>query len=81
MFEFLTKYVIFTISADFQNFADMVNYYAFTKQDEIIRIQNLRNPEHVMVVSKDGPLLETNMDEIEQVIVQNIWKKDAEFME
>ena len=62
--------------------ADMiVNYYAFTKQDEIIRIQNLRNPEHVMVISKDGTLLETNMDEIEQVIVQNIWKKDAEFME
>ena len=62
--------------------ADMiVNYYAFTKQDEIIRIQNLRNPEHVMVISKDGTLLETNMDEIEQVIVQNILKKDAEFME
>ena len=59
----------------------IVNYYAFTKQDEIIRIQNLRNPEHVMVISKDGTLLETNMDEIEQVIVQNIWKKDAEFME
>ena len=62
--------------------ADMiVNYYTFTKQDEIIRIQNLRNPEHVMVISKDGTLLETNMDEIEQVIVQNILKKDAEFME
>ena len=62
--------------------ADMiVNYYAFTKQDEIIRILNLRNPEHAMVISKDGTLLETNMDEIEQVIVQNIWQKDAEFME
>ena len=59
----------------------IVNYYAFTKQDEIIRIQNLRNPEHVMVIFKDGPLFEINMDEIEQVIVQNIWKKDAEFME
>lgn len=62
--------------------ADMiVNYYAFTKQDEIIRILNLRNPEYTMVISKDGTLLETNMDEIEQVIVQDIWKKDAEFME
>lgn len=62
--------------------ADMiVNYYDFTKQDEIIRILNLRNPEHTMVISKDGTLLETNMDEIEQVIVQDIWKKDAEFME
>lgn len=62
--------------------ADMiVNYYAFTKQNEIIRILNLRNPKHAMVISKDGTLLETNMDEIEQVIVQKIWKKDAEFME
>ena len=62
--------------------ADMiVNYYAFTKQDEIIRILNLRHPEHAMVISKDGTLLESNMDEIEQVIVKNIWQKDAGFLE
>ena len=62
--------------------ADMiVNNYAFTKQDEQIRILNLKNPEHAMVISEDGTLLETNMDEIEQVIVQNIWQKDSEFME
>jgi hypothetical protein len=34
-----------------------------------------------MVIPEDGQLLETNMDEIEQVIVQNIWQKDSEFME
>lgn len=62
--------------------ADMiVNNYAFTKQDEQIRILNLKNPDHAMVISEDGKLLETNMDEIEQVIVQNIWQKDSEFME
>lgn len=62
--------------------ADMiVNNYAFTKQDEQIRILNLKNPDHAMVISADGKLLETNMDEIEQVIVQNIWQKDSEFME
>lgn len=62
--------------------ADMiVNNYAFTKQDELIRILNLKNPDHAMVISEDGKLLETNMDEIEQVIVQNIWQKDSEFME
>lgn len=62
--------------------ADMiVNNYAFTKEDEQIRILNLKNPDHAMVISEDGKLLETNMDEIEQVIVQNIWKKDSEFME
>lgn len=62
--------------------ADMiVNNYAFTKQDEQVRILNLKNPDHAMVISEDGKLLETNMDEIEQVIVQNIWQKDSEFME
>ncbi len=62
--------------------ADMiVNNYAFTKQDEQIRILNLKNPDHAMVISEDGKLFETNMDEIEQVIVQNIWQKDSEFME
>ena len=34
-----------------------------------------------MVISEDGKMLETNMDEIEQVIVLNIWEKDSEYME
>ena len=68
--------------AEIADKADMiVNNYAFTKQNEQIRILNLKNPEHAMVISEDGKLLETNMDEIEQVIVQNIWQKDSEFME
>lgn len=62
--------------------ADMIiNHYAFTRKDGNISILNLRKPNRAMVISENGKLLETNMDEIEQVIVQNIWKKDSEYME
>ena len=60
--------------------ADMIiRNYAFTRKDNVISILNLKNPEHAMVISPDGTMLETNMDEIEQVIVLNIWKNDAEY--
>ena len=58
----------------------IVEGYAFTRTENGIRILNLRNPEHAMFISEDGKMLETNMDEIEQVIVQNIWTKDREYM-
>ena len=62
--------------------ADMiVNNYAFTRHDGAISILNLKNPNRAMLLAEDGQMLETNMDEIEQVIVMNIWKKDSEFME
>ena len=68
--------------AEIADNADMiVNGYAFSRKDGFIRVLNLRNPEHAMVISEDEKMLETNMDEIEQVIVQNIWKKDSEYME
>ncbi len=59
----------------------IVDGYAFTKKEDGISILNLRKPEHAMFISEEGKLLETNMDEIEQVIVQNIWAKDREYME
>ena len=62
--------------------ADMiVSNYAFTRHDGAISILNLKNPNRAMLLAEDGQMLETNMDEIEQVIVMNIWKKDSEFME
>ena len=64
------------------NKADMIiNNYAFTRKDGTISVLNLKHPERAMVISEDGKMLETNMDEIEQVIVLNIWKKDSEYME
>lgn len=62
--------------------ADMIiNNYAFTRKDDNIKILNLRHPASAMLISNDGKMLETNMDEIEQSIVLNIWKKDSEYME
>lgn len=62
--------------------ADMIiNNYAFTRQDDNIKILNLRHPASAMIISSDGKMLETNMDEIEQSIVLNIWKNDSEYME
>ncbi|MBQ7159714.1 MAG: hypothetical protein IJS09_09905 [Treponema sp.] len=62
--------------------ADMIiNNYAFTRKNGTISVLNLRKPNRAMILSESGKMLETNMDEIEQVIVQNIWKKDSEYME
>lgn len=59
----------------------IVDGYAFTRKEDGISILNLKNPDHAMFISEEGKMLETNMDEIEQVIVQNIWAKDREYME
>ena len=61
--------------------ADMiVNNYAFTRHDGAISILNLKNPNRAMLLAEDGQMLETNMDEIEQVIVMNIWRSFVEPM-
>ena len=58
--------------------ADMIiNGYAFTREENRIRILNLNNPE----ISEDGTVLETTMDDIEICIVTDYWKSDREFME
>ncbi len=62
--------------------ADMiVRGYAFTRKGDNISVLNLNNGRSAMLLSPEGKLLETNMDPIEQVIVLNIWDKDAEYME
>ena len=46
--------------------ADMiVNGYAFTRENNQIRILNLNNLEKALVISEDGKVLETTMDDIE----------------
>ena len=50
--------------------ADMIiNGYAFTREKNRIRILNLNNPEKALVISEDGTVLETTMDDIEICIV------------
>ena len=62
--------------------ADMiVNGYAFTRENNQIRILNLNNLEKALVISEDGKVLETTMDDIEIRIVLDYSNSDCEFME
>ena len=62
--------------------ADMIiRGYAFTREDEWIRVFNLNDRESSLVMLPDGTMLETNMDEIEQALVMDIWGKNAKYME
>ena len=62
--------------------ADMiVNGYAFTRDNDQIRINNLNNLDKALVISEDGKVLETTMDDIEIRIVLDYWNSDREFME
>ena len=62
--------------------ADMIiRGYAFTRADALIRILNLNDRESSMVITSDGIMVETNMDEIEQALVLDIWQKDSKYME
>ena len=62
--------------------ADMiVNGYAFTRENNQIRILNLNNLEKALVLSEDGKVLETTLDDIEIRIVLDYWNSDCEFME
>ena len=62
--------------------ADMIiRGYAFTREDALIRILNLNDRESSMVITSDGTMVETNMDEIEQALALDIWQKDSKYME
>lgn len=62
--------------------ADMiVNGYAFTRENGQIRVLNLNNLDKALVMSEDGRVLQTTMDDIEIRIVLDYWNSDREFME
>ena len=62
--------------------ADMiVRGYAFTKEGDWIRVFNINDGFSAMLINKDGAMLETNMNEIEQALVLKIWKNDSKYME
>ena len=62
--------------------ADMiVNGYAFTQNKEGCRILNLNRPDKATVLSKDGEVLETSMDDIEIQIVKSYLERNRNFME
>lgn len=61
--------------------ADMiVNGYAFTNDNDWIRVLNLNCPNHSAVIYGEK-IVETNMDDIENEIVMEYYKKNKVFME
>ena len=62
--------------------ADMiVNGYAFTRENDQIRILNLNNLDKALVISEDGKVLETTMDDIELAIVQDYYSRNRKHLE
>ena len=62
--------------------ADMiVNGYAFTKAGQNIRILNLNNPNRAAVINKEADVIETNMEDIEIVIVTDYYNRNKKYME
>lgn len=54
----------------------IVNGYAFSElEDGMVSILNLNHPDCAMVVKRDGEVIETNMDPIEQQIVLELCRK------
>ena len=63
--------------------ADMIVCgYAFTKtNDSNIRVLDLNKPHHALVLSPQGEVLETTMDDVELIIVKGYWEKNEKYME
>lgn len=63
--------------------ADMIVCgFAFTKtEDANIRIFDLREPHHAAVISPQGEVLETTMNDVELSIVKGYWEKNHKYME
>ncbi|MBQ0156749.1 MAG: toxin-antitoxin system, toxin component [Bacteroidales bacterium] len=65
------------------NNADMIVCgYAFSKTEESnIRIFDLKEPHHALIMSVDGNVLETTMNDVELSIVQEYWKRNQKYLE
>ena len=63
--------------------ADMIVCgYAFTKaENSNIRVLDLKEPHHALVMSPQGEVLETTMDDVELSIVKGYWEKNQKYME
>ena len=74
----MTEAAIMRIADD----ADMiVNGYAFTRNEKGYRVLNLKQPGKACVISPDGAVLETSMDDIELQIVAEYFSCNRRFLE
>lgn len=61
--------------------ADMiVNGYAFTKEKDVVRVLHLESPHNAAVLSEDGSVMETNMDDIELALVGKYYARNRKFL-
>lgn len=63
--------------------ADMiVGGYVFTKKDDAsVHVVQLDYPHHALVLTTEGEVLETSMDDVELEIVMGYWHKNCKYME
>lgn len=60
----------------------IVSGYAFSRNDDAtIHVIQLEAPFHALVLSAEGNVLETTMDDIELEIVKDYWSKNKKHME
>ena len=59
----------------------IVNGYAFTKDGTNVKVLNLNRPDKAAVLSKDGEVLETSMDDVELDIAVDYYKRNRKYME
>jgi hypothetical protein len=65
-----------------QNADMIVDGYAFEMgPEDRVTVTNLGRPNHVGVFCLDGTVLETSMDDIEVVAVQNHLRRNVRFLE
>lgn len=54
----------------------IVKDYAFSYKENNISVLNLNNPSRAILISKDGEIIESNTDEIEEVLILRIWNEE-----
>ena len=58
----------------------ILNGYAYTRKQNIIQVLNLNDLKSASVLSLDGDVLETTMDDIELSIILDHYKRDRKYM-
>lgn len=59
----------------------IINGYAFTKDGGKIKVLNLHKPTKATLLTNEGDVIETSMDDIELDIVQDYYNRNRKYME
>lgn len=60
--------------------AFIVDGYAFSKKENNVEIVALDTPNHVLIMSLNGGIIESSMDDIELTVVQDFWQKNKKYI-